>query len=153
MQSDFRFLFCFNDLHFCHNKSFKPAKRSCHIKDLWSCALSQSKMCIVDDDRPPFARECHSRLEASQQKFQKTDVAKCRWHRRRKEKLMPKIGNSTAAGLRNVWTSKLLRESSYVCSAMFAKDYNLPKALHHGACQSVSGEWQLLNRCFKINKQ
>lgn len=43
---------------------------------------------------------------------------------------MLKIGNSTAAGLRNVWTSKLLRESSYVCSAMFAKDYNLPKALH-----------------------
>lgn len=71
MQSDFWFpgfrttFFCVNDLHFCHNKSFKPAKRSCHVEDLWSCALSQSKMCIVDDGRPPFAREHHSGLVAS----------------------------------------------------------------------------------------
>ena len=120
------FFFVLRIYIFPHNKSFKPAKRSCYIEDLWSCAVSQSKMCIVDDDSPPFARECH-RLLASQQKFQKTDVTKCRFQRRRKEKLRPKVGDSTAVGLRNMWTSKLLRESSPVCSAVFAKDYNLPR--------------------------
>lgn len=56
------------------------------------------------------------------------------------------------------WTQKCVdietAEGKLICLLCnVCKGLQPAKGTSPGACQSVSGEWQLLNRCFKINKQ